>query len=487
MINIKLARGISAGALAALLPACGHLPIAKPAFDAMKEERGGMPTNWIDAEMTGDTSAILADYSVFNDPQLISYVQEALKNNRTIRSSIETLRQSELSLQSTRGGLFPQVSASVGYTDRQTPDNPLDDPEDPTYSSRLGATYSVDIMGDLSASIRSQAAGFRSTQAVTEQTRRQIAAQTVRAYFAVIEQQLQLALERRSFERSQQTFRIVETRFSAGSIDQGEFVNGQAQLRGAEDAILAAENSARASVRALEVILGRFPQNKLAIEGTLPEPPPTPALGLPELTIRSRPNVVAAELRMIQTFANQRRASMAPWPQLGADLSAIVSSGGTSTDELFDFDDLALTLGASLAQTIFDGGVVDARVKSANSQVRQALIQYGQTVIDAYAEIVTAVETFKNLESRQRATQARYEAQAQVLRLNELKYQEGSVSLFELIQQQDAADSAESSMIQLRRSRIDQWITLHTALGGNPTAPTPINNPKNVADQGQHD
>jgi outer membrane protein TolC len=375
----------------------------------------------------------------------------------------------------------------VGYNRSETPNDDLDIELGDRYSSRLSVTYDVDIMGDLSASIRSQAAGFRSTQAVTEQTRRQIAAQTVRAYFAVIEQQLQLALERRSFERSQQTFRIVETRFSAGSIDQGEFVNGQAQLRGAEDSILAAENSARASVRALEVILGRFPQNKLAIEGTLPEPPPTPALGLPELTIRSRPNVVAAELRMIQTFAAQRRSSMAPWPQLGADLSAVVSSGSDSPSDLFNMDDLALNLGATLAQTIFDGGVIDARVKTADSQVRQALIQYGQTVIDAYAEIVTAVETFKNLESRQRATQARYEAQAQVLRLNDLKYQEGSVSLFELIQQQEAADNAESTMINLRRSRLDQWITLHTALGGNPTAPTPINNPKNVADEGRHD
>jgi len=75
MINKNMARGISVGALAALLTACGHLPIAKPAFDAMKEKRAGMPTDWTVAPMTGDTSAIVADYSVFNDPQLIAFVQ----------------------------------------------------------------------------------------------------------------------------------------------------------------------------------------------------------------------------------------------------------------------------------------------------------------------------------------------------------------------------------------------------------------------------
>ena len=38
MIKNNMARGVSAGALAALLSACGHLPIAKPAFDAMTDE-----------------------------------------------------------------------------------------------------------------------------------------------------------------------------------------------------------------------------------------------------------------------------------------------------------------------------------------------------------------------------------------------------------------------------------------------------------------
>jgi len=55
MINKNMARGISVGALAALLTACGHLPIAKPAFDAMKEKRAGMPSDWTVPPMTGDT------------------------------------------------------------------------------------------------------------------------------------------------------------------------------------------------------------------------------------------------------------------------------------------------------------------------------------------------------------------------------------------------------------------------------------------------
>lgn len=491
MINKKLTRGISVGALAAFASACGHLPIEKPAFNAMKEERSGIPADWTVGEMTGDTTAIVADYSAFNDPQLISYVQEALKNNRTVRGSIETLNQSRYALQQSRSQFFPTLGATLSASQTRDPTIASNDAfalDVESYRFGVNANYNVDIMGDINASVKASAAGFRSTQASVELTRRQIAAQTARAYFAVIEQGLQLDLEKRSFERAEQNFRIVETRFNAGSIDRGEFVNGQATLKQAEDSILAAELSLRSAVRALEVILGRFPQNKLAITGALPDPPKAPPLGLPELTIRSRPDVVAAELAMIQTFANNRIVKLAPWPQLNATLGlglTNVTTGGT--DDLFDFDDLAFSIGASLAQTIFDGGAIDARVKSSDSQVRAALIRYGQTIIDAYSQIVTAEDQFLNLESRLATSQQTFEARAEVRRLSELKYQEGSISLFELIGQRDQADAAESALIFLRRQRLEQWLTLHTALGGDPTAAVTINNPKGVADGGKHD
>ncbi len=480
MIDNKMTRGVSAGALAALLTACGHLPIAEPAFEAMADKRAGVPTDWTVRQMTGDPAAIIADYSVFQDAQLIAFVQEALENNRSLRAAIESVRQSEMALQQVRSRLMPQVGASLGASVGA----PVDDLSNTTdrYSFGLTASYDFDIMGDLSASIQASAAGLRSSEAVYEQARRQIAAQVARSYFAIIEQQLQLALDRQSLERQRQTFRITQTRFDAGSIARDELVLGESRLAQAEDSILATEASLRAAVRALETALGRFPQNKLAIQGTLPEPPATPPLGLPELTIRSRPDVVSAELNMIQTFADTRIAQLGPWPQLDSTLTlGVQNSTINTTSDLFSFDDFALSLGASLAQSIFDGGAIDARVKSAESRERAALERYGQTVINAYAEIVGAIDSFDTLASRNVALQKASDAAQEVLRLGELKYQEGSESLLNLFTVRDSAEQAESNLISNRRARLDQWIVLHTALGGNPTQATPIATAANTA------
>jgi NodT family efflux transporter outer membrane factor (OMF) lipoprotein len=487
MIKNNMARGVSASALAALLSACGHLPAAGPAFDAMSEKRAGLPTDWTLADMTGDPSAVIADYSVFNDAQLIAFVQESLENNRNLRAAIENVKQSEALLKQTKSNLWPQIRAAVsaGATDGGPANSSLDDGD---FSFNFNATYDIDIMGDLNSSIQASAAGLRSTHATYEQTRRQIAATVARAYFAVIEQQLQLDLDNRSLTRQRDTFRITQTRYDAGSVARDELVLGQSDVAAAEAEIYASQASLRSAVRALETVLGRFPQNKLTISGTLPEPPATPPLGLPELTIRSRPNVVAAELNMISTFADNQRTRLAPWPQLTGDLSATLLNGPqSSTANLFDFDDLAFNVGLTLAQTIFDGGAISGRIEASDAQKRQALERYGQTIIDAYGEIVGAIDQFNTLGSRNTALTRASEAANESLRLGELRYNEGSESLLNLFQVRTRAEVAESALIANRRARIDQWITLHTALGGNPTQSQPLPTRSTLADGGKHE
>jgi NodT family efflux transporter outer membrane factor (OMF) lipoprotein len=471
--NKKLLRVSSAGLAAALLSACGHLPIAKPAFEGMADKRAGLPSDWTIAPMTGDTAATIADYSVFGDAQLMAYIQEALENNRTIRASLESVRQSQAALKQVRSGLWPSLRAGAGVSSS----TPVDDfkLDDEFYSFNITGAYNVDIMGDLSASIQASSAGLRSTEATYELARRQLAGQVARAYFAIIEQQQQLDLDKRSLERARSTYKITETRSEAGAIARDELVLGQSSLATAEDSVLASESSLRTAVRALEVLLGRFPKNQINVAGSLPDAPPLPPLGLPELTIRSRPDVVAAEYNLVQTFANTRVAHLSRWPQLDANLGLALQNGPqASSTDLFDLDGLAFSIGVTLAQTIFDGGAISGRIEAADAGQRAALERYGQTVIDAYAQIVNAIDSFNTLEARTRSIQTASDANRDVLRLGELRYNEGSQNLLDLIQFRERADSAESLLIANKRARLEQWIALHQALGGDPTRATTL-------------
>jgi len=481
MTDSKLARGVAIGALTAAVSACGHLPIAGPAFDAMEVQRAGMPADWIVAPMTGDTAAIIADYSVFGDAQLTALVQEALENNRSLRATMENVKQSQALVRQTRSGLWPQLRASAGVSAADRDDNPdtaIDETlsfSDETYTFGINGSWSPDIMGDLSASIRASQAGLRSTEATYELARRQLAVQVARTYFQVIEQRLQLELDRRSLERAQSTFRITQTRFDAGSVARDELVLGQSTLATQEAEIIVSEVSARTAVRALEAALGRFPSNKLEITGTLPAPPAAPPLGLPELTIRSRPDVVAAEFGVIQAFGNNRVTRLSRWPQLDATFGLALSNATVNgTSGLFDFDNLVYSIGATLAQTILDGGAINARIAQSDSVKRAALERYGQTVITAYANVVDSLDAFNALKASSSSLQVASEASRETLRLGELRYNEGSESLLNVLNVRDRADTAESALISNQRAVLEQWLALHLALGGNPTAATPL-------------
>ncbi len=482
MIDRKtLLHATSVSVLAILASGCGHLPIAKPAFAAMTKERAGIPTDWTVAPMTGDATAVLADYSVFGDKQLSAYIQESLENNRTLRATMENVSQSRALLQQTKSGLWPSLRASVGATNSRLTNDSSNDTD--LYSFGVTGAYSVDIMGSLDASVRASTAGLRSTEATYELARRQLAATVARAYFAVIEQRQQLDLSRRTLARAQDTFRITQTRFDAGAVARDELVLGQSTLASSEASIIAQEASVRSAIRALESALGRFPQQKATVAADLPATPPAPALGLPELTIRARPDVVAAEYNLIQTFGQTRITHLAPWPQLNANLGlGLTNTAINTTKNLFDFNGLAFSLGATLAQTIFDGGAIAGRIEQADSTQRAALERYGATVIDAYGNVVSAIDSLNTLQSRDKSLQTASDAAKESLRLGELRYNEGSQSLLDLITVRDRADSAESQLIANKRSTLEQWVVLHQALGGDPTKPTPLATAANTAE-----
>jgi outer membrane protein TolC len=115
------------------------------------------------------------------------------------------------------------------------------------------------------------------------------------------------------------------------------------------------------------------------------------------------------------------------------------------------------------------------------AQERQALERYGQTIINAYGDIVASIDQFNTLGSRNVALQKASGAAQEVLRLGELKYQEGSESLLNLFTVRDNAEVAEANLIANNRARLEQWVILHAALGGNPTVSQPLPTPANTA------
>jgi outer membrane protein TolC len=152
---------------------------------------------------------------------------------------------------------------------------------------------------------------------------------------------------------------------------------------------------------------------------------------------------------------------------------SLSASGGVSSAALLSLANPTntLSLGLSLAQSLFDGGQRRAVIESEQSQRRVLVESYGQAVRIALKEVDDGLGN-ADRSARQEASQRQTVEQARrVLRLAELLYREGTGDLLAVLDAQRSLFSAQDQLTQLRLTRLTSALDLYKALGGGWVAP----------------
>ena len=123
-------------------------------------------------------------------------------------------------------------------------------------------------------------------------------------------------------------------------------------------------------------------------------------------------------------------------------------------------------VGPSLAQTLFDGGLVRAQVKGARAAYEGTIDTYRQTVLTSFQQVEDQIVTLRVLEQEgvieDETVKAAREAEA--LTLNQ--YKAGTVPYSSVITAQTTRLSAEETALQVLSSRLQASVALIEALGG---------------------
>ena len=152
------------------------------------------------------------------------------------------------------------------------------------------------------------------------------------------------------------------------------------------------------------------------------------------------------------------------WPSLS--LSGGISSATTEIGDVLDPAALALSLGLRLADTLFDGGLTDARIEAAEASGQIALANYGSAVLDAYADVEGRLDDVETLRNRSAFVETAAANARETLQLAEIQYKEGAIDLLDVLTFRQRSFQADRTLLSLRRSEIESRITLYLALGG---------------------
>ena len=337
-----------------------------------------------------------------------------------------------------------------------------------TISTNLGVSLDVsweaDLWGRLRAGSRAALADLQSAAADLRGAQLSIAGQTTKAYFAAAEASQQVALAAATVASFRTASDQVRDRFEQGLRPSLDVRLSLSNLAGAEALLQQRHQQLDATTRQLEVLLGTYAGKTLEIPTTFPGTlAPVPS-GLPADLVARRPDLVSSERRLA---AETQRVSLARgdlYPRLN-----LTGSTGTSSNllrSLIDGDFSVWSLGSSVLQPIFEGGRLRAQVDGAEARTNEALASYAGAVLQAYAEVESALAAEALLAERVSHLVTATEQSRAAERLAEDRYRSGLEAYITVLESQRLALEAEGALIVARRLRLENRVDLYLALGG---------------------
>jgi outer membrane protein, multidrug efflux system len=402
------------------------------------------------------------------DEPLASLVSEALEHNRDLQVAATRLRAAAALARIEGAAVYPTVG--IGGEARRS-SNRFEGPAGQTvhqyetrYSAALDVSWEVDLWSRLSARRQAAAGEARAAAHDVAAARLSIAGNIARLWLGLVETQQQLDLAEASVQTYRQTVRLVRDRFEQGLRTSLDVRLAETELALAEALAEQRRGERDRLTRQLELLLGRYPAGELEAARELPElPAPVPA-GVPAEVLLRRPDVRASYVRLISADRRLYAARMDLLPRL-----SLTAGGGIGSGELRDIlrpDHIFWNLAANVAQPIYRGGELRARVDLQDAQVAEQWSAYSRAALTAFTEVEQALAAETHLRQQQVHLLAAREQAEGAERVADEQYREGLIEILSLLQAQQRTLDARGRTLQNTRLILENRINLHLALGG---------------------
>jgi len=454
---------VPALALAGCMVGPDYVRPTTTAPDAYKE----MMKGWKQAEPR-DAIARGKWWEIFGDPELNALAERVDISNQNIRAAEANFRLARGLADQARAALFPVVSAGVSATRSVSPSLPNQPTltRDPVnnFSLVANASWVIDLWGGIRRNIESGEANWQASAAQLELAR--LSAQSTLAvdYFAVRIADAQRDILEQTVAAFAETLQLTKNRYAAGVAAKADVVQAEVQWKSTQ-AQLVDVGVARAQFEhAIAVLVGEaaptFSIPRAPIVATMPEIP----VGVPSELLERRPDIAAAERTVAAANAQIGVAKAAFFPTL--TLSASGGYRSTTVADWLTSPSQFWSIGAALAQAVFDGGLRLAVSEQAKATYDGQVAQYRQTVLTAFQQVEDNLAALRLLAEEAQLLDEAVKGARQSVELTTNQYKAGIVSYINVIAAQTIALNNESNAVNVLGRRYAASVMLVQALGG---------------------
>jgi outer membrane protein, multidrug efflux system len=468
-------RTMSIVALLASALLCGGCVRTRPAQPEIV-----VPPSWSSAgtdtaqSPTGDLSQW---WTRLGDPVLSDLIAQALKKNTSLRTAQANLREARAERNYAAANRFLTITGTASGSGSAS--NSPGGSGGNVFSAELDTSWDPDVFGAKRQALRAADADLATSAADLQNARVSLIAEVATDYVDLRSYQTRLEIARRSEASQAETLQLTEWRAQAGLVSSIDVEQARSNLAQTRATIPTLETSAAQSKHELSVLLGLSPgalNTQLAATAPIPSAPDTLMVGIPAETLRQRPDVRAAEKKIIAETARLWQKNAARYPtfslsgsfileQLLGGTAAGVVTGSTLTSLTANTTTTGSGLG-SITQTLFDRGRIRQQIEIQNAVQEQAVISYESTVLTALKDVENALVSFQNSRERLEALNQASEAARNAGQLAHNRYSAGLIDFQTVLDTERTALTIEDSVAQTQADRTTALIQLYKALGG---------------------
>ena len=407
---------------------------------------------------------------ILGDPELHALEEQVAAANQNLKIAEARLREARALVRFNRAALFPTISAGVGISSiRDSANRPFLTPNVNTGSSgdllfSLDMSYEIDLWGRVRRTVAAARNEAQATAADLETARLSLQAELAIDYFELRAADAQKQLLDETVKAFEAALRLTTNRFQGGAAPKSDVAQAQTQL----DTTLAQATDVtvqRAQLEhAIATLIGKPPAAFSLSPRPLDTPPPDIPVGLPSQLLERRPDIAAAERRVAEANEQIGIAKAAYYPTLM--LNASVGFEGSSFGNVLNASSLLWAVGASITQTIFDGGRRRATSDAARAAYDATVAGYRQTTLTAFQQVEDNLAALRILEQEAQQQRRAVESAQLSLQLFTNRYRGGVDNYLQVITAQTVTLSNQRNEIDILRRRMGASVLLVKALGG---------------------
>lgn len=409
-------------------------------------------------------------WQVFKDPVLVQLINTGIANNHDLRIAAARVDEYRAMAGITRGAMFPQIDAGVGYNASNS--SKLSDPAS-TQSDNTARNWNAGVQLswelDLFGRLRRNDEAALALWLASEQGRRSVVvtlvADIANAYFTLRQYDLELEISKNTVASNTAQVEFYRDRLNGGTSNRLELDQAEANRAITASRIPDFERRIALQENLINLLLGRGP-------GPVPRgwslsaqsQPPALPVGLPLQLLQRRPDIQQAEQQLVASNADIGAAKALFFPSIG--ITGMTGGLSRNFSDLGNGDAAIWSAGGNLLQPLFHGGAIRFNYEAAQARFQMALAQYQKTVQGSFRETSDSIVTIE----KSRAAREELEKSVVALRdaadLARARYSGGLSSYLDILITDQNLFAAELQLAEMRGTEFTAMVNLYRALGG---------------------